>query len=425
MSRARPSPSCNKCWPGIHSGRLKILYQYAPESADVSGDRVNSVTIRHLKTQGSNYFTLRSSWMPPSSAICFRWRASNMLPAPSPNPKQNRMPLTAIRRRICRGFILFAVDYLEGRTTIEACPLRFLAEYKPDFWHKLLSLTAVKPSTNGRSSMRSFRDTASFRSINTGKSWTQHFAEGTFESSVSLALTAARKTTGWAPFRCAEGRRPSYLSSQTACPCWWYAECLGGWREGLSRTAPASRCGRNGRRDGHVSLHPRGRENSGRVYGAWRHVATESRPDGASETFPDSVGIGCYRIDLHPSTGERPSDISSLPFQIPLGGNSETDEECAGPAKHRGHPHYEQAATGASVEWNIGEAAGYCVATAWTMIFCRRKSERRRKSSPANSSVKASSWHGRHCAQSDPPLYRNAKKPAQGHRPWAGLSFRS
>ncbi|MGV2806757.1 FAD-dependent oxidoreductase, partial [Clostridium perfringens] len=37
-----------------------------------------------------------------------------------------------------------------------------------------------------------------------------------------------------------------------------------------------------------------------------QHVATESRPDGASETFPDSVGIGCYRIDLHPSTGERP-----------------------------------------------------------------------------------------------------------------------
>jgi hypothetical protein len=35
--------------------------------------------------------------------------------------------------------------------------------------------------------------------------------------------------------------------------------------------------------------------------------------------FDDSVGIGCYRIDLHPSTsGASYIDLSSLPFQIPL-----------------------------------------------------------------------------------------------------------
>src|SRR5207247_8677003 len=37
------------------------------------------------------------------------------------------------------------------------------------------------------------------------------------------------------------------------------------------------------------------------------------------ETFQDSVGIGYYRIDLHPSTGGKNYiDIASLPFQIPL-----------------------------------------------------------------------------------------------------------
>ena len=36
--------------------------------------------------------------------------------------------------------------------------------------------------------------------------------------------------------------------------------------------------------------------------------------------FADSVGIGCYRIDLHPSAGgDNYIDISSLPFQIPMG----------------------------------------------------------------------------------------------------------
>jgi len=57
-----------------------------------------------------------------------------------------------------------------------------------------------------------------------------------------------------------------------------------------------------------------------------QHVGTEARRRHAhqenivAETFPDSVGVGSYRIDLHPSTGGvNYIDISSLPFQIPLG----------------------------------------------------------------------------------------------------------
>ena len=40
----------------------------------------------------------------------------------------------------------------------------------------------------------------------------------------------------------------------------------------------------------------------------------------AAEKFSDSVGTGSYRIDLHPSSaGDNYIDVSSLPFQIPLG----------------------------------------------------------------------------------------------------------
>ena len=39
-----------------------------------------------------------------------------------------------------------------------------------------------------------------------------------------------------------------------------------------------------------------------------------------AERFHDSVGIGAYRIDLHPSTrGRNTVDIDAFPFQIPLG----------------------------------------------------------------------------------------------------------
>ena len=58
-----------------------------------------------------------------------------------------------------------------------------------------------------------------------------------------------------------------------------------------------------------------------------QHVGTEARRQALeagrtsqAEPFADSVGVGSYRIDLHPSTGgDNYIDISSLPFQIPLG----------------------------------------------------------------------------------------------------------
>src|SRR5207237_5881293 len=59
-----------------------------------------------------------------------------------------------------------------------------------------------------------------------------------------------------------------------------------------------------------------------------QHVGTQARQeltkkkpeDLTAERFPDSVGVGSYRIDLHPSTGgNNYIDVSSLPFQIPLG----------------------------------------------------------------------------------------------------------
>ena len=52
-----------------------------------------------------------------------------------------------------------------------------------------------------------------------------------------------------------------------------------------------------------------------------QHIGVQARPghDGA-EVFADSVGLGGYRIDLHPSTrGRNTVDIDAYPFQIPLG----------------------------------------------------------------------------------------------------------
>jgi len=98
-----------------------------------------------------------------------------------------------------------------------------------------------------------------------------------------------------------------------------------------------------------------------------------TRGEAGAVNYRDSVGVGMYRLDLHPSTGgDNYIDVASCPFEIPLGalvpqritnllpasknlGTTHITNGC-----YRLHP----------VEWNIGEVAGllaaHCLATGLT-----------------------------------------------------------
>ena len=90
-----------------------------------------------------------------------------------------------------------------------------------------------------------------------------------------------------------------------------------------------------------------------------QHVGTDARmkltgkprEEVTAERFNDSVGVGSYRIDLHPTTGgDNYIDVSSLPFQIPLGAliPRRVENLLAGREEPRRHPHHQRLLPAAS-----------------------------------------------------------------------------
>ncbi len=90
-------------------------------------------------------------------------------------------------------------------------------------------------------------------------------------------------------------------------------------------------------------------------------LAIAVRGHGRPATFEDAVGVGMYRIDLHPTTGgDNYLDIASAPFEIPLGTLIPQRMRNLLPAgKNIGTTHITNGAFRLHpVEWGIGEAVG-------------------------------------------------------------------
>lgn len=96
-----------------------------------------------------------------------------------------------------------------------------------------------------------------------------------------------------------------------------------------------------------------------------RALITGKKTGNTAADFHDSVGVGYYHIDLHPSTGgNNYIDFGSLPFQIPLGALLPKRVDNLLPAnKNIGTTHITNGCYRLHpVEWSIGEAVGMLVA---------------------------------------------------------------
>ena len=377
----------DKLHPYIVSGALRMLYQHVPESAATRGDFVDSVTLRDLHTEDrkivyARYFLDATEL---GDLLAMAGVESVTGAEAQSTTKEMSAPATAEPRNSQGIAYCFAMDYLEGEEHLIEKPANYdyWKNYKPELtpaWTgSLLSWTSCKPTTlqaqtaqmvpNGKIA-KGFSDLWSFRRI----ADRGNFASGAYRSDITLVnwpqndfwqedlVTAAPGERKQIIARAKELSLSLFYWMQTEAPRPDGGIGLRGLRlrpditetpDGLAKSVYV----RESRRiqaeftmlQQHVDAEVR------------RTMFRDSDVGRRAEVYPDSVGVGCYRIDLHPSTGgTNYVDRSCLPFQIPLGALLPVRVQNLIPAcKNIGTTHISNGCTRLHpVEWNIGEAAG-------------------------------------------------------------------
>ena len=380
--------------PHVASGRLTILLRHRVTRADVTGDRVQAVAVRSLVTGSDTVLrapivvdaTELGDLLPLTRTEYVTGSESRRITG-EPHASDEARPRNQQAFTCC-----FAMDYLaEEDHTIDKPReydtwKNYVPALRPAWPGRLLGLVYSQPRTlqpfdmgfNPASSEGLFRyrrivdrsnfEPGAFAGDMTLVNWPQNdYMEGTL---VDVAPAEAARQV--------ERGKQLSLSLlywlQTACP---RPDGGLGWK-GL-RLRPDI----VGTEDG-LAKYPYVRE-SRRIAAEFTvletHVAAAARmklsgataPAGATaETFADSVGIGSYAIDLHPTSGgDNYVDFEALPFQIPLGALIPKRVDNLLPAcKNIGTTHITNGCYRLHpVEWNIGEAVGLLAA------LCREKKE--------------------------------------------------
>jgi hypothetical protein len=372
--------------PYVENGQLIILLCHKVVAADTNGDRVTAVKVRDLDRghdrvlEGPHFLDATELGdVLPLAGIEYVSGAESRALTGEPHAAPGPEPLNMQAFTWC-----FAMDYLDGEDhTIDrprdyAVWKSYVPQLAPPWPGPLFSWNATHPVTLQPR-------TSSFDPLNEDKKsaglWIyrrildkRNFAAGTYPSDICLVNWP--QNDYWLGPLCevpeAEARRHLDGGRQLSLS-WLY------WLQ-TEAPRPDGKTGWPGLRlrkdvvdteDG-LAKHPYIRE-SRRIKAEFTvtelHVGKAARKSAAgnsgqeieAEPFSDSVGIGYYRIDLHPSCGgNNYIDIDSLPFQIPLGALiPRRVEGLLAACKNIGVTHVTNGCYRLHpVEWNVGEAAG-------------------------------------------------------------------
>lgn len=366
------------------SGRLTVLQPYRPVGAQTDGDRVTAVELRPrgggpVVTATAPYVldaTETGELLPlTGTEYVTGFEAQDDTGEPS-------APDTAQPANMQAVSVCFAVDCVDGDHTIDRpASYDFWRAYEPPFWGgPLLGWRTPNPRTL-ETSVRSFTPNPDDDPLSVvadqrlspgdGNLWTfrriaarKHFVPGAYPSDLTLVnwpmidyfeapvidvpdaarqLDAARELS-----------RSVLYWLQTEAPREDGGTGFGGLRlrgdvtgspDGLAQ-APYIRESRRLRAEYTI---------------VEQDLSLAVRGDKGAVSYDDSVGVGMYRIDLHPTTGgDNYLDVPSSPFEIPLGALlPRRVENLLAAGKSLGATHVTNGCYRLHpVEWNVGEAAG-------------------------------------------------------------------
>ena len=369
----------------VEKGNLKILTEHFPTSADFENDKVRAVTLRNLRTGEevairAEYFldATELGELLPLVGAEFVTGAEARAATDEPSAREKPAPHNSQAFSVC-----FAMSHHAGENhTIEKPDdYEFWRDFTPDLqpaWSgKLLSLDGISPRTMRpitynfaphREENKAFAGLWTYRRVLHRENFARNDAATASDITlvnypqIDYLLSDLSSVSGYDEkqevVEEAKGLSLSFLywlQTEAGFPGLKIRPDVTGTADGLAKM-PYVRESRRIRAEFTVCE---------------QHVSAACRPNQTcAESFADSVGIGFYRIDLHPTVGgDNYLDVEALPFQIPLGALiPQRIENLLAACKNIGTTHITNGCYRLHpVEWNIGEAAGALAA------FCLEK----------------------------------------------------
>ncbi|MEV4737129.1 MULTISPECIES: FAD-dependent oxidoreductase [unclassified Microbacterium] len=385
--------------PHRSTGRIRLLERVRPIAADVDCDRITRVTLQSevdgetvAVSAGYVLDATETGELLPLTGTAYVTGFESRAETGEPSAPDEAQPENVQALSVC-----FAIEHVDGDHTIERpTDYEFWRDYLPEAWQgsRMLSWEAPNPRTLEMGT-RAFDpnpgddvaevDADQSRNAGDANLWTfrriaarDQFERGFYESDICLVnwpsidyflapvLDIPRDE------ELEHYRRARQLSLSMM--YWMQTEAPradGGTGYPGLRLRPDVM----GSDDGlaQAPYHRESRRIRALTTVTENDVSYDVRGEAGATRYEESVGVGMYRIDLHPSTGgDTYIDVASTPFEIPLGalipqrtanllaankniGTTHITNGC-----YRLHP----------VEWNVGEAAGhlaaYCAATGAT-----------------------------------------------------------
>ncbi|MEU6998037.1 FAD-dependent oxidoreductase [Nonomuraea sp. NPDC046570] len=385
------------------AGRLRVLQPYRPVGAEVDGDRVSAVHLAH-RDDGGERVTVCAPYVLDAT------ETGELLPLTGteyvtgfeaqgdtgePSAPAAAQPLNMQAVSVC-----FAMDHVDGDHTIDRpAAYDYWRDYQPPFWgDRLLSWRSPHPRTLELVE-RSFTPNPdddpllvdADQRVNPGDAnlWTfrriaarRNFTDGAYPSDITLV--------NWPMIDYLDGpvidvpdaaQHVQAARELSRSVLYWLQTEAPRTDGGTGFPGLRLRGDVTGSADG-LAQAPYIRE-SRRIRALYtvaeQDLSLAVRGDKGAVSYADSVGVGMYRIDLHPSTGgDTYIDVGCSPFEIPLGALLPQRVVNLLPAsKNIGTTHITNGAYRLHpVEWNVGEAAGalaaFCLDQATTPHAVRR-----------------------------------------------------